>query len=174
MLDAHMPEQTPSVNLKKDPGVVAREKLSIRAAAVKKAQAIWRFFKLTFVLTLLGVSSVIGYNIYTMPSVRATDMRPCLFRDEAKGIELTGTRYYSYKQYSLFGIQFRYGDSVEEKTELDVKGAEMTVLGVGNGNWWYTYITQGEQGIQKLGDASLYQFVIGKKAVAVDAKTFCR
>src|SRR5574343_1192109 len=113
MLDAHMPDQTPTINLNKDPGAIAREKLSAKSIAIQKSKAFWRFIKLTLLLSIIGIAGVVLYKVNHMPMERVTDSRPCSFNDETKELELTGTRYYTYKKYTLFGIQFRKGDSVD-------------------------------------------------------------
>lgn len=172
---AHTHELSELAEHHQDAGAACRDKLTMRQKAVARARMIWRFIKITFVLTLLAMSGTLAYKVQDLPREYKVDNRPCHFVDEAKGIELTGNRAYSYYQRELFGIQFRSADEVKAKTTFEVNGTEMTVIGTGPGTWWSKYIGMGSVGKHEpLPDAETYTFVIGKKAVAVDSKAFCR
>lgn len=159
----------------RDAGIACREKLSLKQKAITRARAIWQFIKVLFVMSLLGMSGALAYKVNDLPRKYQVDNRPCHFVDEAKGIELTGNRAYSYYQRELFGIQFRTKDEVQAKTTLEVTGNEMMVLGTGPDIWWAKHIPMGSVGkFEPLAEAETYTFVIGKKAVAVDSKAFCR
>lgn len=162
-----------------DAGTEAREKLVQKKTLRDRWIAFKRFVWLCLVLTLIGCAAVVWYRVQHMPKVYSVDSRPCEFNNAEKGIKITGHRYYSYYQYSLFGIDFRFGDSVAEKTVIDVpSGPAMTVIGVDmnkeDPRWWSVHLPQAQPGVQKLNPADLYTFVVGNKSVAVDANTFCR
>lgn len=160
--------------IKPDAGTKAREKVKNRKSVAQRAVVIWNFLLLTVVLCVIGLGSVLYYKVSKTPKVYQVDSRPCEYTDEKTGITLTGTRYYSYYQQDLFGFQWRDGKAVDETTELDLTGSAMTIMGVGNGQWWYKYIDDGETGLERMKSAELYQFVIGKRAVAVPYRKFCR
>ncbi len=157
-----------------DAGDQARDKVTARASKVKRTLA-QIYFSFTSLVILL-VAGLVWYFYQTMTGISpvVTDTRPCYFQDEAKGIELTGRRHYTYPQKSLFGIDFRDTRHVTHTTELDVRGTSMNVVGLKTDGWWGVYIGEGEKGIQMLENASVLVFTLGKKNVVINDKDFCK
>lgn len=157
-----------------DAGTLAREKVQVRHSQVKSTLLkTYLFFCTLVVIALIGLGWYL-YAAFTAPGTLVTDTRPCEFIDEARSINLTGRRHYSYMEKELFGIQYRDSSKVRTETELDVKGTAMNVVGLSNGGWWGLHIGTGEKGIQLLKPASVLVFTIGTKNVVVNDSVFCK
>lgn len=157
-----------------DPGAVARDRLKSRASKLKTAVVRTYIVLTTLVLLALGGAGWYVYDAFTNSASRYVDYRPCSYVDEANGITITGRREFSYMQHSVLGMQFRMEGKVDEKTQIDVQGESMTVVGMTGSKWWATYIDVGERGIQILKPADVYVITTKKKAAIIDYSAFCR
>lgn len=161
--------------VRRDPGATAREKVLTRGQKVKRA--VVRTYILIITCAVLLVAGAAGYVYYefTKPGKRMVDFRTCQFVDEKLGIEITGKREYSYLERSLFGVHFRLDKDIEEKTQIDIKGESITVVGINkDGSWWNKFADVGERGIMILNHADQYVFATKKKAPVVGYDQFCR
>ncbi|MNO12964.1 hypothetical protein D3C76_25840 [compost metagenome] len=182
--DALRPEDVmePSDLLKlsgpRDPGVVAREKLETRSQKIKKAAVRTYLILLTLLLaTIGGLVYYVYHQTFEVPGKRMVDYRPCSYTDEKLGLEITGKREYSYLERSLFGVHYRLEKDIDERTEIDIKGDAITVVGLNptaDKKWWAKFADMGERGIMILDPADQYVFTLKKKAVVVNYDQFCR
>lgn len=157
-----------------DPGAKAREKVLTRGQKVKRA--VVRTYILIITCAVLAVAGAAGYVYYefTKPGKRMVDYRTCSFVDEKLGIEITGRRENSYLERSLFGVNFRLEKDIEQKTQIDIKGDSITVVGINkDGSWWNKFADVGERGIMILQPADQYVFATKKKAPVVGYEQFC-
>lgn len=157
-----------------DAGILARER--VEAKRFKRNRTLMRIFT-CFLITIFGGLAAAGYRVYVevqKPGVRYTDYRQCKYEDLENKVELTGIREYSYKQKEFFGIQYRQGSEVLEKTSLDVRGTAMSIVGLQEGSWKSVYVGEGERGIQLLMPAELYVVTVGKKAAVFNYADFCK
>lgn len=161
---------------KPDPGMLARERLEGRMAKVRRAAA--RMYMILTTIVLLGIAGAVGYvyNHYmTAEAKRYTDYRMCSYVNEKHNIEVTGKREYSYRKRSLFGIEWRVSEEVDEKTVIDLHGDAITVVGLrADGTWWGRHSDDGERGILMLDDATTYIFTTEGTAGVIDYDGFCR
>lgn len=157
-----------------DVTVKAQERLKARMQKVKRA-AIRTYVTITVIIIAL-IASAVGYVYYeyTKPAIRKVDYRTCSFTDEKLGIEITGRRENSYLERSLFGVNFRLEKDIEQKTQIDIKGDSITVVGINkDGSWWNKFADVGERGIMILQPADQYVFATKKKAPVVGYDQFC-
>lgn len=157
-----------------DPGAKARERVLTRGQKVKRA--VVRTYILLITCAVLLVAGAAGYVYYefTKPGKRMVDYRTCSFVDEKLGIEITGRRENSYLERSLFGVNFRLEKDIEQKTQIDIKGDSITVVGINkDGSWWNKFADVGERGIMILQPADQYVFATKKKAPVVGYDQFC-
>ncbi|MNY46999.1 hypothetical protein D3C86_1822310 [compost metagenome] len=97
-----------------------------------------------------------------------------MYTDEKTGVQISGSREYSYPTNSIFGIDYRISNRVTVKTKLDVRGTAMNIAGISNDGYWSVYVDTGEQGIQMLKPASLYVIAMGKNTYIFPDSAFCR
>lgn len=161
---------------KDDAGTLAKERLAKRVNNIKKAAV--RTYMVIMTLVVLIIGGVIGYLCWEyskIQPVRYTDYRPCSYVDERNGIEITGRREFSYMKHSFFGIEFRKEGEVSEKTQIDIKGDVITVVGLtSDGKWWGKFSDLGERGILMLNPADTYVITTKKAAAVIDYAGFCR
>lgn len=157
-----------------DAGSLARAKVQARGAKVK--QVVVRTYVILTLLLLAAIGAGIYYLYleYSKPGKRVVDYRPCEYVDEKQNIRITGRREYSYMQKTLFGHDFRQSDNVMEKTQIDVVGNAMMIVGLGGEKWWGVHVGTGERGIQMLNDAHTYIITMDKKAAVIDYTQFCQ
>lgn len=158
----------------RDPGQEARVRLQNRAKKIKVTMArIYMGFTLMVFIALAAVVYY-GYDQYKTSAVRYVDYRPCQYVNEKHGVEITGRREFSYMQHSILGIQIRDSKAIDEKTQIDVRGDAMTIVGMNGKEWWSVFVDMGERGIQMLNPAETYIVTTKGKAAVIDYAAFCR
>jgi len=158
----------------RDAGMLARNKVITRR---QKVARVFKNIAWLMLLILMAGGTGVGYLVHlelAAAGERVTDTRPCLYVNEAMGVKISGKRDYSYMQRSFFGFEYRDAGAVDRRTELDVNGAEMHVVGFKDSGYWTAYIPMGERGIELLKPADNYVFTTGKHAVVITDEQFCR
>ena len=159
-----------------DAGSIAREALEtfqqLRKNQRRKRIKFWLGW-MVFLLLLVGVG-VGGWSV--MPnyvvSGRYSVVSDCKvpFGDT----ELTGKRTYSYAYKSLFGYHLVDESTKLERTEMNVEGSKLTILGQEGGKWWRQNIGLGERGTVVLKPADLYWFITDKNTALVPHSGLCK
>lgn len=164
-----MNDMTQLVNLtaseKRDAGILASDRIRERSAAARVA--FWVKTTLWLVAGLvLACGTAFGAWAYEKRLTGyVTDERPCSFSVGKQ--EITGTRYYSYPFTEILGFRFIDTSVIDVKTELDVRGDSMLIVGHKGIDWWAVDVGVGEKGIQALKPADFYTFVVAKNQVGV-------
>lgn len=88
--------------------------------------------------------------------------------------EITGKRTYSYAYKSLFGYHLVDESTRLEKTEINIDGNKLTILGQEGSKWWRQNIGLGERGTVALKPAELYWFVSDKNTALSPHSGLCK
>lgn len=117
-------------SLGSDAGAVARNRLNVRAAAVRAASVAKAIILWSIFFIFVAIAAGAAWANYNMVTSRATDFRECSAR--VGDIVLTGRREYSYKYSEILGNRLVHGDSVIENTTVNVVGGGMNIVGLYN------------------------------------------
>lgn len=148
--------------------------------AVKNRRRLSRLVKLvsiqvSLLLTLMSFA-LMGGNWYynqVVTTQRVVNERPCHF--EGNGLELTGTRSYSYLSNEAHGYQWHSNTGVAEKTVLNVPYSGLTVVAIHLDRPAEVVVRgKGEGGIAILPNAEYYAFFSDNKAGAVHYSALCK
>jgi len=158
---------------KLDAGQAAKEKLTVKQAAIKTAYMV-RFTILSFIgFFLLGLA---GYGAWAWEhrvQSAFTDYRTCSVKVGNK--EVTGTRSFTYPFTEVLGYRFIDTKHIHQETKIDIRGDAITIVGTQGDKWWAIPVGTGERGVQLLKPADAYTFVIdGKDAGVIEYNSFCR
>lgn len=89
-------------------------------------------------------------------------------------VELTGKRYFTYGYKSILGYRLVNEQVVFEKTELDIRGEKMTILGSDKDKPWRKLIATGDRSTDKLKNSDTYWFVTDKAFTMITHKDLCK
>lgn len=165
-----------------DAGVRARELVQERAkrSFLKK---VWGWVKWTVIglllvtLAAVGATGYYGYDKQTRSYV--SNDRTCELKinpDSKNEWSITGKRTYSFPERSIFGVSYHLKSEVETRTQIDVQGKAMVIVGLQeDGKWKAITIGTGEHGIAILPKGKTYIFTVdGKEAAVVSSASFCK
>lgn len=154
-----------------DPGVLARLALEKR---IKKAKRKRRLFwgMILLLAALLGGLYYLA-TTYIKP-IRDQHVRMCAISAGEGNYFATGQRVYDYGYYSLFGFQIVDNSTRTEKTEVNINGQKMIVVGISGKDYKTVHVGQGEKGRQVLERAEQYVFVINDQVKMISYEGFCR
>lgn len=160
---------------KPDAGTLSRERLIKRTAAIKvAARRFWNMIAGLTVLVVLVLAGALTYTLKTLPATYVVDSRPCIIQNASKTLTISGQRSYAYFSSELFGIRFHRAADMTERTDIDVRGVGMLIVGQDPDAYWVKRVKDGVQGSKSLKRAATYTFVIGDDAIVVDYKKMCR
>jgi hypothetical protein len=126
---------------------------------------------LLIAVTAMGGALAYVATTYHMAE-RVENNRPCVLNQE--GIEVTGTRSYSYIDHSLFGYHWSTPDTLLTKTILNVSMKGLTVVAITNGESKTVRRGEAEGGILILPDADYYAFFSAGRATGVAYNVLCK
>lgn len=177
-LDPPIPEADP------EPGLVVLPDPVVKQACTKAARAARQyrtgpFIRLVLWLTsafmvfVIAMGGALAYVVsnYTV-SQRVEYPRPCTLNQD--GIELSGTRSYSYIDNALFGFHWSRNDTLITRTVLNVTMKGLTVVAITNGE--SKTIQRGEAvgGVMILPDADYYTFFSAGRATGAAYNVLCK
>lgn len=124
-------------------------------------------------LALIGAGWFI-YQEYQKPGKLEPYYRDCSYTNKESGIEITGRREYFYSVKNIFGFHLRQKADMEDRTQIDVRGEPITVVGLSEGGWWTKHSGEGERGILMLKPADMYVITTKKTGFPVNYGDFCK
>jgi hypothetical protein len=172
-----------------DPAILAKAKLAARVATRATLKAIRWTIASIISLVIIVVVLTVTYGYKHMKTDNFTYERSCSMALD-KDLVITGKRSYTYKYQEVFGYRFTDTSTSFEKTTLDVRNIEMTVVGQytkpkpidpttgvappGEERWWAIQTGIGDKDARVLKGADNYTFVVGKRVGVVTYDSFCR
>lgn len=130
---------------------------------------------MSFIFIVLTVGTIMAAWIienYTV-SGRVIDNRPCELKQD--GLEITGTRSYSYINNELFGFRWSRTSDINERTVVNVSMNGLTVVMQTNGEKSKTMRRgEGEGGIMILPKADYYAFYSNGRATGTTHGELCK
>lgn len=127
-----------------------------------------------FFLTVITIVGLVGYDVYVKNVVRERIDRPVPCSLNKDGIELSGTRNYSYIDNRILGWHWSNDDTLLEKTTLNVSMNGLTVVAITDGESKTIRRGQAEGGILILPKADYYTFFINGKATGASYGDLCK
>lgn len=154
-----------------DAGILAQLALERRWKKDRRKRKIF-WWSILILALLIGA---VGYALYTgFKTVRDQHVRMCAVSNGDGDYFATGQRVYDYSYYSLLGFQFTDTSKRSEKTQVNVNGQKMIVVGITGNEIKQVNIGQGEKGTQVLPAAEKYMFIIGDQVKMITYEGFCR
>jgi hypothetical protein len=124
-----------------------------------------------FLVTAMGGAVAYVATNYTTAE-RVENNRPCALNQE--GIEISGTRSYSYIDHQLFGYHWSTPDTLLTKTVLNVSMKGLTVVAITNGESKTVRRGEAEGGVLILPDADYYAFFSAGRATGAAYNVLCK
>lgn len=167
-----------------EPGPLVLPDASVKRACNKAARAARQYrtgpfvrlvlwLTTAFMLVVIAMGGALAYVVtnYTV-SERVENQRPCALNQD--GIELSGTRNYSYIDNNLFGFHWSRDETLLTKTILNVTMKGLTVVAITGGESKTVRRGEAEGGIMILPDADHYAFFSAGRATGVAYNVLCK
>ncbi|ARV77473.1 hypothetical protein FDI21_gp238 [Pseudomonas phage Noxifer] len=127
-----------------------------------------------FFLMTITIVGLVGYDVYTKNVVRERIDRPVPCSLNKEGIEITGTRNYSYIDNRFAGYHWSNDETLLERTTLNVSMNGLTIVAITDGESKTIRRGQAEGGILILPKADYYTFFINGKATGASYGDLCK
>jgi hypothetical protein len=180
VLDPPIPDTWPEP----EPGPLVVPDITVKRACNKAARAARQYRTGPFIRMVLWLTATFMFLVIAMGgalawvvtnntvSQRVENTRPCTLNQE--GIELTGTRTYSYIDNTLFGFHWSRNDTLITRTVVNVTMKGLTVVAITKGESKTVRRGEAEGGVMILPDADYYAFFSNGRATGVAYDVLCK